>query len=443
MTTHPQQLEQESQTFHAMMESVYGALPENDPLQKLRSKSWDHFLELGLPNSRTSEVFRYVRMRSLYAKAYTTPAATQLTKEAIASYIYPESAGSHIVFVNGVYSPALSNTEKLSKRIVVSSLADAFRTYGTFLNNQWAKSLKDETDPFMVLNGALHQSAGFVYVPPKTIAEAPLQILNVVDTGSAPTMITPRFHLFVGAQSEIEIMSTQAVLSGEDYFVNFGADFAIEDDAHVRYFQVACDEPADIWHFDSLRGSLKRNSTLKTVCATEGSAGVRYDYRVTLNGENGDALLNGVWMLADRREAHTHVLMDHQAPHCHSLQLFKGALNDLSRSSFEGKILVRQAAQKTDAFQLNNNLLLSDRANADSKPNLEIFADDVKASHGATFGQLDAEQLFVLRSRGIEEEDAKNLLVYGFCKEVINLITIQSLQDEISERAQRYLSREL
>lgn len=440
MTTHPQ-LEQESQSFHAMMENLYGGI-ENDPLQKLRGKAWDHFLELGLPNSRTSEVFRYVRMRTLYAKSYYAPPKSQVTQEAIASYIYPECKGSHLVFVNGLYSEALSNTDQLSKRVVASSLENSYRTYGTFLNNQWAKSLKDETDPFMALNGALHQSAAFIYVPPKTKVEAPIQILNVVDVGSTPAIIMPRLHLFIGAQSECEILSSQAVLSGEDYFVNFGADFAIEDDAHVRYFQMSCGAPSDIWHFDALRGSLKRNSTLKTVSVTEGSAGIRYDYRVSLNGENGDALLNGVWMLADRREAHTHVLMDHQAPHCHSLQLFKGALNDLSRSSFEGKILVRQAAQKTDAFQLNNNLLLSDRANADSKPNLEIFADDVKASHGATFGQLDAEQLFVLRSRGIEEKDAKNLLVYGFCKEVIDLLTISSLRQEINRRAQEYLNRE-
>lgn len=439
MTTHSQQLEQESQSFYTMMENVYDALPENDSLQKLRLKAWEHFLELGLPNSRTSEVFRYLRMRNLYAKSYSTSVEAQIDKEAFSSHIYPECKGSCIVFVNGFYRPELSHLEKLPQRIVITSLSDAYRTFGTFLNNQWHKSLKDETDPFMALNGALHQSAGFVYVPPKTIVNVPLQILNVVDVNSQPTMISPRLQLFVGAQSELEILSTQVILSGEDYFVNFGADFAIEDDAHVRYFQITCDQPSDIWHFDALRASLKRNSTLKTVSITEGSAGIRYDYRVSLNGENGDALLNGMWMLADRREAHTHVLMDHQAPNCHSLQLFKGALNDLSRSSFEGKILVRQAAQKTDAFQLNNNLLLSDRANADSKPNLEIFADDVKASHGATFGQLDAEQLFVLRSRGIDEREAKNILVYGFCKEVIDLITVPSLKKEINRHAQEYL----
>jgi Fe-S cluster assembly protein SufD len=165
---------------------------------------------------------------------------------------------------------------------------------------------------------------------------------------------------------------------------------------------------------------------------------VRNDYRVVIGGENAEASLNGVWMLGDRNESHMHVIVDHQAPHCRSMQLFKGVLNGNSHSSFEGKILVRQAAQKTEAFQLNNNLLLSDRAHADSKPNLEIFADDVKASHGATVGQLDKEQIFYMKTRGFHEADAKNLLVYGFCEEVIDMIPIPSVHQAMKKYAKSY-----
>jgi Fe-S cluster assembly protein SufD len=152
----------------------------------------------------------------------------------------------------------------------------------------------------------------------------------------------------------------------------------------------------------------------------------RHDYRVAMSGENSEALLHGLLTLKDRREAHNNILIDHQAPHCRSNQLFKGVLSDVSRSSFEGKILVRQEAQKTEAFQLNNNLLLSERANADSKPNLEIFADDVKASHGATIGQLNAEHLFYLKTRGLRDIEAKKLLVNGFCREILDLIPIMT-----------------
>ena len=145
-------------------------------------------------------------------------------------------------------------------------------------------------------------------------------------------------------------------------------------------------------------------------------------------------------MLDEKQEAHTHVLVDHQAPSCQSNQFFKGVLTDLARSSFEGKIYVRREAQKTMAYQLNRNLLLSERANADSKPNLEIFADDVKASHGATIGQLDEEQLFYLRTRGYSQEEARNILVYAYVKEVLDLITVPTLHQVLLQRAQRFLA---
>ena len=148
-------------------------------------------------------------------------------------------------------------------------------------------------------------------------------------------------------------------------------------------------------------------------------------------GQGADAHLNGVWVLPDSKEAHVHVVMDHQKPYCHSMQLFKGVLTQTAKSSFQGKILVQQAAQKTEAYQLNNNLLLSDGAIADSKPGLEIFADDVKASHGSTVGQLDKEQLFYLKTRGFSDTEAKNCLIHGFCEEVLNLLTTPSLKEEV------------
>jgi ABC-type transport system involved in Fe-S cluster assembly, permease component len=382
-----------NEVFQAFLWSLYGELGESDQLQKVRAKAWDHFLGLGLP-TRKNDVYRYIRLRSFFAGSYEKSAVTAVTAEMIEQYILPECRQSVLVYVNGHYAPALSKVEALSKRVVAVPLAEAMRTYGGFLNSRWTASLKDEADPFAAINAALHRNGLFLYLPPKTSVEVPVQILNVIDANDAAMYVMPRLQAFVGAQSEINIVSTQALISGTKYAFNMVADIAVEDEAHVRYTQTAELADSAIWHFDAVRSTLKRNSTFKTICATQGSATVRYDYRVALIGENAEASLNGVWMLAGKNEAHTHVLVDHQAPHCRSMQLYKGALNDTSRSSFEGKILVRQAAQKTEAFQLNNNLLLSDRANADSKPNLEIFADDVKASHGSTVGQLDADQIF-------------------------------------------------
>lgn len=432
-----QRTEQDNQ-FQTLLERLYGEFEPADALQKLRAKAWDRFLELGLP-TRSNDVYRYVRLRNLFAQKFESSCPTAITAHAVTPHVLPECRQSVLVFVNGHFSLSLSRTEGISKRVSISSLVEAMRTYGGFLNSQWVKATKEELDPFAALNTALHRDGLFLYVPPKTVVEAPIQILNLVDAQNANMLILPRVQVFAGSQSQLALVSTNAVLTGQNYAINFLADIAIEEDAHVKYTQVSCGESDEIWHFDALRATLKRNSTFKTVSVTDGAGTVRYDYRVTLIGENAEAHLNGVCMLKGKKESHVHVLVDHQAPLCRSLQLFKTALNDFSKAAFEGKIMVRQAAQKTEAFQLNNNLLLSDRANAHSKPNLEIFADDVKASHGSTVGQLDKEQIFYMKTRGFSEAEAKNLLVYSFCQEVIDLIEMPSLHGVLREKVQRYL----
>lgn len=428
------------ETFQTFLWDLYGRIDPTDALQKIRAKAWDHFLELGLPTKK-NDVYRYVRLRSLFANSYEASQMTEVAQSAIDAHVLPECVESVAVFINGQFSPAHSRLKGLSDRIVVETLSGGMKTYGSFLNSQSTKSLKDEADAFAAINAAVHRDGLFLYLPPKTVSAVPLQLLNIIDAGSAPMYVVPRVQVFAGMQSEISIVSTQAVLSGESYGFNMVADISIEDDAHVRYTQGSCGIKENIWHFDAVRATLKRDSTFKTVNVIDGSATSRFDYRAVLTGPNAEVQLNGVWMLAGKKEAHVHVLVDHQAPNCRSMQLFKGTLADFSRSAFEGKILVRQAAQKTEAFQLNNNLLLSDRANADSKPNLEIFADDVKASHGSTMGQLDKEQIFYMKTRGFSDAAAKNLLVYGFCQEVIDMVPVQSLHDSLKKIAQGYLGK--
>lgn len=427
----------EQEAFHALLENLYAQCEKNDSLQKVRAKAWDHYQELGLP-TRRDEVFKYIRLKTFFERPFEAAGSAKVAASAVTPHILPECAQSVLVFVNGFFSTSLSRLEALPKRVVITSLSEAMQTFGSFLTGQWAKAIKEETDPFAAINTALHCAGAFLYLPPQTVVEAPVQILNIVDT-SQPALLMPRLQVFAGSHSELSLVSTQAVLAGGNFTMNMVTDLAIEEDAHVKMMQIACGTDDHLWHFDALRATLKRNSTLKTVAVTEGADMIRHDYRIALTGENAEASLNGVAMLSGRHEAHAHVLMDHQAPYCRSMQLFKNVLNDLSRSSFEGKILVRQPAQKTEAFQLNNNLLLSDRANADSKPNLEIFADDVKASHGATVGQLDKEQLFYMKTRGFSDAAAKNLLVHGFCQEVIDMISIPSVREYLGKRAHNYL----
>lgn len=429
----------ERETFKTLLESYLERVNQGsgDLLQRLRMKAWDHFLELGLP-TRHQEAYRYIKLRQLFAQSYALAEPVSLSLEDFSAAIYPECRQSVLVFINGHFSPQLSCRQAISNRIVISTLQEASRTYGALLSNQWGQSLKEETDPFAALNGALHHQGAFVYIPPKTQVEAPIQILNIIQTDDRLCLLSPRVHLFVGAQAEVSILTSQKVLGSSGHFFNQVTELALEESARVHYTQILEGDHSQAWHLDAVRATLKRHAHLKTVCVTEGGMTVRHDYRVALMGENAEALLNGVWMLADKKENHTHILIDHQAPHCRSYQLFKGVLNDFSRSSFEGKIFVRQIAQKTEAFQLNKNLLLNDYAHADSKPNLEVLADDVKASHGATVGQLDPEQLFYLKTRGLSTKQAMNLLIYGFCEQILEMIPLPSLKETISQRCRSF-----
>lgn len=432
------QLKSEQDEFQASLACHYEQMIANFSLQEFRKKGWKRFQEIGLP-TRKHELFRYVKLHYLYSQQYQLAQASEIQAADVALHVIPECQESVLVFVNGIFRADLSCTAALPQKAVVQPFSVAMRTYGALLTNQLTKAIKEETDPFAALNIALHRDALFLYLPPKTVLDVPIQLLYLVDAGKDKLMVSPRFQLFAGAHSEIEVIASHAALSGAGYCINQTAQFSLEENSKVHYTQVNCEAPDNIWHFDALRASLKRDSFLKVVNATTGSATIRNDYRVMLLGENCHTSLNGISMLGQKREAHTHVYVDHQAPNCESRQLYKSVLNDASHSCFEGKIMVRQAAQKTNAFQLNNNLLLSDQASAESKPNLEIFADDVKASHGATVGQLDKEELFYMKSRGFSDIEAKGLLIFGFCKEIIDMLPVNSLRQKIKEKAQRYL----
>jgi Fe-S cluster assembly protein SufD len=223
----------------------------------------------------------------------------------------------------------------------------------------------------------------------------------------------PRIHVFLASQSEVHWV-TRIKSKG---WLNANIDVVCEDSARFYHYDIAKSE-GECFHNTTI--TLKRNSCFEHVSYIEGNC--RSTFRVALAGEGASIKLQGLWRLKNSEQTAIRVMMEHLAPHCHSLQKFKGVLSDTSKSHFEGKILVRPIAQKTEAYQINNNLLLGEYALARSKPNLEIFADDVKASHGATTSQVDKEHLFYLKSRGLSESLAKELLVTGFCQEILNQI---------------------
>lgn len=404
--------------FHATLKRVYDQVRSGDPLKGLREKAWDHFLELGLPE-KNQEAFQYVSLRSLYDLPLNPPAARELKAA---------NTPSTLVFVNGYYSPELSNLKGLPKQVVILPILEAMRSYGTFLQNRWSKLLREETDPFASLNLALHPKGVFVYIPPKCVVPTPIQCLNIVEGENI--FAHARVQIFVGSKAQLKWLQT----SRSSGWSNNVLDLALEEGAEFTHVGASSTDG-----FEAFRATLKQDSKLTSLSVMGRAHMQRQSFRLALLGENASALLQGISLLKESEQSHVHVVMEHVAPLCQSMQKFKGVLAGNSQTSFEGKILVRKDAQKTEAYQLNNNLLLGEYAIANSKPNLEIFADDVKASHGATVAQLEEEALFYLRSRGLSLEKAKALLLQGFCREILDQIPYPELRDEMVEYANNLL----
>ena len=423
-----------SHQFIQMLEERYQQLAPDYPLHSLRIKAWDRLQNLGIPPHK-SEAYRYLSLRSLLAQTYNASSLHPISREEVLRWVAPECTHSFLLFVNGHFQPTLSQMEAIPPRVAVMSMAEAMRTYGTLIQNQWGRAIREEEDPFAVMNTALHTEAAFLYLPPNTAIETPIQILNLIDGERVQRLLLPRLQIFAGASSKATFFSSTHSLSGENYCCSQITDFTLEENAHISHLQTTLEIPAKAWHFDATRALLKRDSRFHSVAVSTGGAGVRQDYRIAFKGEGSEASLNGIALLSEKREVHTHVLVTHEVPSCQSNQKFKSVVSGFARTSFEGKIWVKREAQKTNAFQLNQNLLLSPYAVANTKPNLEIFADDVKASHGATVGQLDPKQLFYLKTRGFSEKAAKNFLIQSFCREIVDLIPISSVRLKALEQA--------
>lgn len=381
------------------------------------------FNQVGLPN-RQDEAFGYLPFSQLYKENFGLAAHAELTKEEVAKYRLPECAGQFLVFANGKFRPDLSEQEAIPSQIVILPFKEAMGPYGQFLQARLMRSLKEEKDPFALLNAATFEQGLFIYVPPKIRLEKPIQCIHLT-TGEEPALLTARLQLFIGSESELDLI-TQTFGEGGHLIADV-VDVALEERAQLRQWQLLLPS-SESWIFSSGRATLKQESSYKVLTYTRGAQSVRQDFQFSLQGENSSVELRGLAQLEENHQAHVNVTVDHRAPHTRSEQLYKQILDDVAQGSFMGRILVQPIAQKTQAYQLNKNLILGARAQAFSKPNLEIFADDVKASHGATVSQLDETELFYLKTRGLSDLEARQLLTEGFSREILSQIPFESLQ---------------
>lgn len=400
----------------------------------MRCRAWNRLQTVGMP-TRRSEAFTYLPFSSLYSKEVIAPSCeSPLSKDDIAPFVYPECSGSYLVFIDGIFRKDLSSVDGSLGTLTIEPYGAALKgSYRSFLQKSEEQRIKIENDPFVLLNLALSADGAFIFVSPSHKVSSTLQLLFIRSKDAALTH--PKVHIALGEGAELHLISRYVSLADAASDVqNAFVEVSLEKSASLTHTLIAKDLPAKSVDFFAMRASLKDNAKLCCHNFSSGSTLSRQDYHISLSGEGADAKVHGLSWLCDRRQSHVHVIVDHKEPNSTSDQFIKTVLSDHSQASFTGKILVQQKAQKTQAYQLNNNLLLSEGAIANSKPGLEILADDVKASHGATFTQLDEDQLFYLLSRGLSEKLARSLLLTGFCKEMIDKIDLPSARKKMLEQ---------
>ncbi|CAI2717734.1 Fe-S cluster assembly protein SufD [Nitrospina watsonii] len=412
-----------------------GAVPALKPLNEAGIQ---RFETLKFPH-RKHEMYTFVNTTDLAATAFQLAGTGEVDAKAVQAEIYPACKDRVIVFVNGVYDEALSNTSGLEAGVTLQPLADAVAD--AQIKDYLLHTVDEENDVFAAINSSFAKDGRVLTVAEKSVIEKPVQVLYV-STGTANGAVTSHPRLLVRLQPLAEFkLSAKYVGQGTGYFVNAVQDFIVEPDAGLTYWQVQRDEPG-AWHASKIRVQLQRNSRFVCTNGSSGSRLARHHYEVRLQDEGAELNMHGFSVLKDQEQAHNFVRVHHEAPHCTSNQFFRNVINHKSRSSFDGTVIVNKDAQLTNSDQLINNLMLSDEGKADVKPNLMIFADDVKCTHGATVGQLDEDQLFYLKTRGLSEKVGKSMLTTSFVASIINAVPFADVVQDFNQHLLKKLEAE-
>ena len=394
-------------------------------LTELQQVALNRFELLGFPHSK-HEMYTYLNTKGLVETAFgLSDGSKKVSEDFVASHIYPDCESQCLVFVDGVLNRDLSRLEGVNTYLVPLSEAVSDQELKKYLS----ETAENENDVFAALSTAFCGEGLVFKVGDNTQISGPVQVL-FVSTGGSPVMHVPRLVWQLGNLSEVKVIEKFVGVEG-GYFINAVQDWLLAEGAGVSFTQVQADA-SDSWHFSKTRVHLHRNSRFHSTNASYGTQLARHHYDVRLKEEGSELRLNGVSVLDDKEQVHNFIRIHHEAPQCVSHQHFKNIINGQARSSFDGTVIVNQGAQLTNSNQLINNLMLSDDCHADNKPNLMIFADDVKCTHGATIGQIDEEQWFYLQTRGLSARVAKELLTRSFAKSIIETIEFPEVVKELN-----------
>jgi len=401
-------------------------------LNALRADALERANALAMPTPRDEE-WRFTDLSPLYQASFQRPdAAVGVTSAAIAAFDLPE-APSRLTFVDGHFAPALSNPLH-EEGVSVQPLAAAVAEQDPVVQEHLGRFVAPGRDPFTAVNTAWLQDGVLVRVGKGKAALAPVHLLFV--SARAGVVSYPRVLVVAERGGECTVVEDFVALHEGASLVNAVTEIGVSDGARVRHVRLQRESLAG-FHIATCGVWVARDAQYLSICVTLGARISRYNLNVTQAGEGAQCQIDGLALIGGRQLADTHSLLDHTAPHGRSRQLHKCIVDGAAHAVFNGKILVRQAAQLTDSAQQSRNLLLSERAHIDTKPQLEIFADDVKCAHGATVGQLDADQVFYLKSRGLSEATARDLLTFAFAAEIVDRIPLPTLVRRLEDTVVR------
>jgi len=403
-----------------------------NPVHDVRSEAIKNFEEKGFP-SKKEEAWKYTSLNSLQKVDFSIFPKEESTLEYkdIKKYFLHEIDTYKIVFVDGVYSSYLSETTHDGVDVCLMSSAFSKPMFRQVIDVYFNKvASKDES--LTTLNTAFCKEGAYIYIPKNKMPKKPIQILHLATGNEAALMLQPRNLVVVEENAEVQIIERHQSLTENEVFTNSVTEIFAAKDANVDYYKVQNDaNTASL--VDNTYISQKDNSVVRVHTFSFGGKLIRNNLNFYQNGERIDSTLKGVTILGEKQHVDHHTLVHHAQPNCESHQDYKGIFGEKSTGVFNGKIIVDKIAQKTNAFQQNNNILISDKATINTKPQLEIFADDVKCSHGCTIGQLDEEALFYLRSRGIPKKEATALLMYAFANNVLESVRIPEVKTRINK----------
>ncbi|HTK83265.1 MAG TPA: Fe-S cluster assembly protein SufD [Bacteroidota bacterium] len=400
----------------------------------LRKSAIAEFEKLGFPTTRDEE-WKYTDVSPI-AKLKFTPVVSHKVNGVTAKDIEPftlDNLSCHrVVFVNGHFSKELSQIGSLPAGVRICSLAEAVRNNDEQVKKHLARHVEAGANAFIALGTAFLYDGLYMAVPKNIVLDLPVHLVFLSSGLETEFAVFPRNLIVVDDNSQCAIIESHVSLKNNVYFTNAIAEVVLGSNAIVEYDKLQL-ESERAFHISNLSVSQDRSSSFTSNAISLGGSLVRNNVLVVLGGEGAEATLNGLYLGTGKQHIDNHTTIDHARPHCPSHELYKGILSGKSKGVFNGKIKVRQEAQKTDAKQTNKNLILSDEASVDTKPQLEIFANDVKCTHGATIGQLDEEAIFYLRSRGVGIENARDMLIYAFASDVIDRIKVEPLRELLHE----------